>query len=180
LLRVSVIESLEGVVFEHFFKECAILGFVNNTSGESMKFDWAIQERRGKFWGVYKGEELIAVSGCHWIPEINDRAFRIQYRACELPRRDTKRGLSKGHFNSMTFREVIPHQLSWINSLGDYDFYISTNHDNRNHRAMELMAKQGFLTKEREMILFHVPQTIWKLNEDYYKDVRATIGNYTI
>lgn len=165
---------------ENFFLECQRLGFKNNTSAEKIKYNWATTQRSGKFWGLRIGEKMISMAGCHHLPEINANAFRIQFRGCELPGSDLKKTLSRAHFNSSTFRELLPLQIQWVRSLGEYDLYITVNHDNRNHRAMELMARQGFLSYADSRMLFDTPQTIWKFNTEYYETVRKKIRSFVI
>lgn len=161
-----------------FFSQCRELGYTNNISRNSIKFDWVVNERRGRFWTLALADRIIAMAGCHWFPEVHERAYRIQFRGCELPGMDPKKSLSKGQFNSCTFRELIPYQIRWIQSLGDYEMFLTTNHDNKNHRTMQLMARQGYLTHFRSGPLFGVEQTIWKFNLEKYLAVRARITSY--
>ena len=62
----------------------------------------------------------MACAGCLEFPEVSSNAFRIQYRGCEIPGTDIKKTLSKSHFNSSTFRELIPYQIQWCNNKIKY------------------------------------------------------------
>ncbi len=177
-MTVEILEDPSASDIQAFFKQCSGRGYCNNVSAESIKFYWAVDERRGRFWILRHRGVIVAMAGCHWIPEIHPTAFRIQFRGCEIPGTDVKKTLSKGQFNSSTFRELIPYQLSWIQEQGEYDIFLSVNLDNRNHRSMELLEKQGFLEFHKRGELFHTLQTIWKFNVDHYNTVRSKVGTY--
>ncbi len=163
-----------------FFKECERLGIENNVSLKSIKYDWTINERKGMFWTVHHEGRMIGMSGCHWMPEIKENAFRILFRGCELPFSDIKKGLSRSQFNSFNFREVIPFQIDWLKSQNqNFEPFITTNLSNPNNRAMELIAKQGFLTKYCEGEFFYTEQIVWKFNTDHYFNIRSKIKTYT-
>ena len=164
---------------QSFYQSCSQLGYVNNVSPDSMKFDF-VHQRFGNYWGLELNNNLVAVAGCLEFPEVSSDAFRIQFRGCELPGTDVKKTLSKSHFNSSTFRELIPYQIQWANKFGCDNLYLTTNIDNKNHRAMQLIAKQGFLNLYSEQMLFGVEQAIWKLDNEKYIRERKKLGVYTI
>ena len=116
-MKVVEITDPETPVVQQFFEKCRSHNFVNNISAKTIKFNWVVNERFGKFWGILDCGSMIGMAGCHWMPEIHDLAFRILFRGCELPGADKKKTLSRSHFNSMNFREVIPYQLEWVRSL---------------------------------------------------------------
>ena len=64
--------------------------------------------------------------------------------------------------------------------MGSEELYLTTNLDNKNHRAMQLIAKQGYLSLHSEEILFGKEQAIWSFNIDKYITERKKIGRYTI
>lgn len=177
-MLAKTIDDIHHPDIQRFFAECQTLGFSNNVSSESIKYHWTRNERKGCFWALYIQERIVGMAGCHWMPEIHEKAFRIQFRGCEIPGTDPKKTLSRSHFNSMTFRELIPLQLNWIEQFGEYEVFLSTNHDNKNHRAMQLIAQQGFLTEFDVGEYFSVQQTIWKFNSQHYKSVRSKIKSY--
>ena len=165
-----------------FCDKCKDLGYQNNSSFEAMRLDWC--KEVGQYWCAIKDNEIIAVAGCHPLPEVERNAWRIMFRGCELPGNDTFKGLGKGDWNSITQREFIPLMIKWIPSD---ELYITTNIDHehsngkaaRNHRLMGLLAKQGILDNHGDMFLNSVNQTVWKLNIDEYTRRRERIkGNY--
>ena len=169
---------------EEFCKECKNLGYANNSNFEAMKLEWCKQ--RGEYWCAIKEDTIVAVAGCHPLPEVGPNAWRILFRGCELPQNDTFKGLGKGDWNSITQREFIPVMINWCPSD---QLYITTNtyheHSNgkasRNHRLMGLLAKQKILDKHSEMMLYYTEQTVWKLNIKEYTRRRSLLkGNYVV
>jgi len=176
---LDVINNLNEYDLTYFFNQCKTYGFVNNTSRSAMKLDF-VKERFGNMWGLEKNGFLIACAGCLEFPEVSDNAYRIQFRGCEIPGSDIKKSLSKSHFNSSTFRELIPYQIEWCYKMGSDELYLTSNIDNKNHKAMQLIAKQGYLNLYKETILFNVQQAIWRFNIDKYIMERKKLGIYTI
>lgn len=169
---------------ETFCKEAKKLGYENNASLKAMKFDWC--KENGEYFCAIKDEKIVAVAGCHPLPEVEQDAWRIMFRGCELPQSDTFTGLGKGDWNSITQREMIPLFINWCPSS---KLYITTNthheHSNgksaRNHKLMGLLAKQKILDKHSEMLLYYTEQTIWKLNiEEYTRRRNLLKGKYVV
>lgn len=181
MLTVHTLQSINQESLNRFFQQCESLGYKNNTSLIAIRADF-VRQRQGNIWFLCKQEEIIGMSGCHRFDEIDPTSFRLQFRGCEIPGTDVKVGLSRSHFNSSTFRELIPYQLEWIHKMG-YDknnVYLSANTNNKNHRAMCLIEKQGFLTKFKEGELFGADQTIWKFNTEHYEKVREKVTSYVV
>lgn len=181
MLKVLTLQTIQSNILDEFFEKCKELNYVNNVSLESIRSNFALS-REGNIWFLVKEDKIIGMAGCHRFDEIDPTSFRIQFRGCELPGQDVKQGLSRSHFNSSTFRELIPYQLKWIEEKGydKHNVYLSANLDNRNHRAMTLIEKQGFLTRYKDDILFGVPQTVWKFNTSHYEQVRKGITSYVV
>lgn len=181
MLTVHTLQSINKESLTRFFQQCTTLGYKNNTSLVSIRADF-VKQRQGNIWFLCKGEEIIGMSGCHRFDEVDPKSFRIQFRGCEIPGTDVKTGLSRSHFNSSTFRELIPYQLQWIHNMGfdKNNVYLSANKDNKNHLAMSLIEKQGFLTKFKEGVLFGADQTIWKFNTEHYEKVREKVTSYVV
>lgn len=149
-----------------------------------MKLLWCKQI--GEYWCAIKDNKIIAVAGCHPLPEVSPNAWRIMFRGCEIPGTDTFKGLSKGDWNSITQREFIPLMIKWCSSN---ELYITTNinHDHsngkapRNHRLMRLLAKQGILDNCGDIVLNNTEQTLWKLNISEYTERRNKLtGKYVV
>ena len=156
---------------EIFCQQAKDIGYENNTSLEAMKFNWC--NDWGKWFCAIKNNKIIAVGGCHPLPEVSPDAWRILFRGCELPNKDTHKGLSRYNWYSITWREFIPQFIKWCPSK---ELYITTNIDNehsngkatRNHKLMGLLAKQNILDKHNDMVLYYTEQTVWKLNISEY------------
>ena len=161
---------------EAFCKEAKALGYTNNSSLKAMKYDWC--KENGEYFCTLKNDRIIAVAGCHKLPEVNDAAWRILFRGCELPGTSPYKGLNKGDWNSITQRDFIP---VFINYCPSDELYISTNISNehsgkalRNHKIMNILAKQkdAYIDNVCDMVLNQTQQTIWKLNIDQYTNRR--------
>ena len=157
---------------EMFCKKCYHLGYTNNASIEAMRYDWC--KENGEYFCAIKDDDIIAVAGCHTLPEVDDNGWRILFRGCELPGASPYKGLNKGDWNSITQRDFIPKFIDYIPSE---DLYISTNISNehsgkalRNHKIMNILAKQkdAYIDNMGDMVLNQTQQTIWKLNIDQY------------
>jgi len=169
---------------EIFCDKAKELGYTNNSSLKAMKYDWC--KEQGEYFCAIRDDEIVAVAGCHPLPEVGPNAWRIMFRGCELPQTDTFKGLGKGDWNSITQREMIPKFIEWIPSD---ELYITTNTDHehsngkasRNHRLMGLLARQGILYYEGRMILHQTEQALWKLNIDEYTNRRSRLkGKYVL
>ena len=169
---------------EIFCDKAKELGYTNNSSLKAMKYDWC--KEQGEYFCAIRDDEIVAVAGCHPLPEVGPNAWRIMFRGCELPQTDTFKGLGKGDWNSITQREMIPKFIEWIPSD---ELYITTNTDHehsngkasRNHRLMGLLARQGILYYEGRMILNQTEQALWKLNIDEYTNRRSRLkGKYVL
>ena len=169
---------------EIFCDKAKELGYTNNSSLKAMKYEWC--KEQGEYFCAIRDDDIIAVAGCHPLPEVGPNAWRIMFRGCELPQTDTFKGLGKGDWNSITQREMIPRFIEWCPSD---ELYLTTNtvheHSNgkasRNHRLMGLLAKQKILDKHSEIVLYYTEQTVWKLNIKEYTRRRSLLkGNYVV
>jgi len=179
-MRIEVIQDKHLEMIQEFCNNCKELGYVNNSSFKQMRLLWC--KANGEYWCAIKQGKIVAVAGCHTLPEVSKSAYRILFRGCELPRSDNFKGLGKAQWNSITFRDFVPQFIKYLpNSL----LYITTNIDNdhsngrssRNHRTMNLMSKQGILDNCGDMFLNNTNQTLWRLNTSEYLRRRERIGN---
>ena len=150
--------------------KCNDIGYTNNASFKAMKLEWC--KNWGEYYCAIKEDQIIAVAGCHPLPEISKNGWRILFRGCELPGSSPYKGLNKGDWNSITQRDFIP---LFINYCPSDELYLSTNISNehsgkaiRNHKLMGLLAKQGILIKICDTMLYYTKQTVWKLNIKEY------------
>lgn len=165
---------------EVFCKKAKELGYVNNSSLKLMRYDWC--KENGEFYCAIKGDDIVAVAGCHTLPEFSPNAWRIMFRGCELPGASPYKGLNKGDWNSITQRDFIP---EFINYIPSEELYISTNISNehsgkalRNHKIMNILARQkdAYIIDVCDMMLNNVHQTIWKLNIEQYLSRRSKLN----
>ena len=169
---------------ETFCNKAKELQYQNNVSLAAMKYEWC--KAQGEYFCAIRDDEIVAVAGCHPLPEVGPNAWRIMFRGCELPQTDTFKGLGKGDWNSITQREMIPRFIEWCPSD---ELYLTTNTDHehsngkasRNHRLMGLLAKQGILDKHSDITLYYTEQTVWKLNILEYTTRRNRLrGKYVL
>jgi len=161
-----------------FCQVCAKLGYRNNSDFVKMKLDWCL-ETDGQFHLTYADKKLIAVSGCHPLPEIGSNTYRVLFRGATIEK-NLLDVVSKTHMNSLVFLLHIPRQIEWASSRGADQFVITTNWVNpditsmeSSHRVMKLLEKQGILECLVEKTeLFYTTQTVWKLNVEKYFQIR--------
>lgn len=183
-MKIEVLQDKHLDMLQVFCNKCKELGYQNNQSFQAMKLLWC--KSQGEYFCAVKDNEIVAVAGCHPLPEVSPNAWRIMFRGCELPMQDTFTGLGKGDWNSITQREMIP---KFIEYCPTDELYITTNtyheHSNgkaaRNHKLMGLLARQGILDKHGEMMLYYTEQTVWKLNiEEYTRRRNKLKGRYVV
>jgi len=91
-----------------------------------------------------------------------------------LPNTSPYKGLSKGNWTSITWRDFVP---VYIKNCPTNKLYITTNISNehsgkalRNHKIHILLEKQNMVSKVCDMVLYYTDQTVWKLNiEEFTK-----------
>ena len=160
---------------ETFCKECENLGYMNNVSLKTMKFDQAI------FFGAYDGTRIVSLAGVHKLPEINEHAYRCLFRGAQLPTYTPV--WSMNIFDSgIHFSQFIYMQIIYVLEFDkDAEFYISTNINKSSagksykmHKIMmPRLAKQGYWDLiDSNIMLFNTEQSLWKINVQYYMEAR--------
>ena len=129
-----------------FCNECNKLGYKNNASFKAMKLEWC--KNWGEYYCAIKDNKIIAVAGCHPLPEISKNGWRILFRGCELPKTSPYKGLNKGNWNTITWRNFIPVFIDYCPSK---ELYITTNisneHSSKAPNQLMVLAEQGIQTK---------------------------------
>jgi hypothetical protein len=165
---------------EQYFKKCSSHGFKNNASAEAIKLDWCL-DLGGQFFLTYADDQVVSVSGCHPLPELGEKVYRILFRGATLPQyQNFLNVVSKTHMNSITFLHHVPKEIDWAKEVGYTKFVVTTNWDNpeipsmnKSHRTFKLLERQGIVKCLEEKIkLFYTDQTVWELNVDRYQKVR--------
>ena len=164
-----------------FCNQCKILGYKNNESLEAMRLDWCIRSK-GQFFLTYADKNLISISGCHPLPQVDNKTFRILFRGATLKDYQNSLGVvNKYHLTSIPFYSHIPLQIKWGLTKGYNSFCITTNWNNpdgidsmsHSHRVFQYLERQGLVDCLIERVnLYSVDQTVWKLNIDRYLEVR--------
>tara|TARA_B100001057_G_scaffold156527_1_gene156986 strand:+ start:8074 stop:8601 length:528 start_codon:yes stop_codon:yes gene_type:complete len=172
-MKVSTLNQWTGAAVKKFCKECEALGYLNNSSLQTMKYEWC--KEQGEYWGAWHNEKLISVAGAHPLPEVSENAVRVLFRGCQI--QSPHKGLNASHMNSVPFRDILPHQIEMYK---ENDLYITTNishdasgHMHKTHRVMQLLEKRGIVDLHIEsMNLYNTDQSVWKLNKDRYNEIR--------
>lgn len=162
-------------MIEDFCRECSLLGYKNNESLESMKFNFAT------FFAALDNEKIISLAGVHPLPEVNKNAWRCLFRGAQLPGYTPQ--WSMNIFKSgIQFSQLLYRQIQYVKKINDKsEFYISTNLNSntgaKSHRMnsviMPRISKLGVWSLHTEnMMLYHVPQNLWKLDVSKYLHLR--------
>jgi hypothetical protein len=174
-MRVDIIGDDDTEDLLYFCNQCDLLGYENNKDLKSIRYD--LVKKTGNFWGAWHNNKLIAIAGAHPLPEVNENAYRVLFRGCQLY--SPHKTLNSCHMNSVPFGDILPHQ---IKKYYDHELYTTTNvsHDasgkmHRTHKVMSLLNKKGIVSYSHNMILFNVEQSIWKINKDRYLDLRKRL-----
>ena len=152
-----------------FIKECDKLGFKNNNSLDTMKFDWCL-DMHGAWFATFDNNKIVGISGAHPFRD----GYRALFRGAQLYSRPG--GLSKNHMNCWMFYYHLPMVIdACINPI-----YVTTNIDNdasgkmlKLNKLYYILSKKGFFDLISTEEIYGVQQNIWKLNKEYYMDVRS-------
>lgn len=165
---------------EKFCERCQSLGYKNNQDLEAMRLTWCLGTG-GRFFMTYANDQIISLSGCHPLREVDKKTYRILFRGASLPEgQNWSKIVSKSHMNSIPFFFHIPLQIKWAAELNYERFVITTNWKNQDivsmdssHRVLALLSRQGIVNcLIDKMTLFGTTQTVWELNLEKYFDAR--------
>jgi len=162
-------------IIEDFCQECSLLGYKNNESLESMKFNFAT------FFAALHNGKIISLAGVHPLPEVNKNAWRCLFRGAQLPGYTPQWSMnifkSGIHFGQLLYR-----QIKHVQSIDpSAEFYISTNLESttgaKSHRMNDVMmpriAKMGIWHLHAENVtLYYVQQNLWKIDIETYMMLR--------
>jgi hypothetical protein len=146
-----------------------------------MKLDWCLSIG-GQFFLTYLDNNVISVSGCHPLPEIDQSTYRMVFRGATLNKyQNILNIVSKTHMNSIPFLYHMPRQIDWAKEQGYDNFVITTNIDNENipsmnksHSVLNLLSRQGLVECIIDKTtLFYSDQSVWKINVEKINAVRA-------
>ena len=155
-------------------KFCCSQNYSNNISLEKMKWDWC------PFWcAAFDGDKIISIAGAHELPEVSPNAYRLLFRGAQLP--GYTLGVGRNIFKTgIQLSYLLPLQITWaIQQNPDAELYITTNVNNdggkskrMNDTMMPMLAKTGIWQLEKSMMLYYVPQQLWRIDIKKYDEVR--------
>lgn len=173
LYEVRQLHKKDTSYINEFLKKCSNLGFKNNTSLDTIKFDWCIKEG-GSWWGVFKKDELISMSGMHPFKD----GYRVLFRGAQVEKRAVQ-GLNRYQFQSWGMWKELPMQIEWAKWHDKDKIYITTNVSNdasgkmnRIHKAFSALHKAGVVEYLGDEEIFFTHQSVWRVNIQKYFEVR--------
>lgn len=153
---------------------CFSQNYSNNTSLEKMKWDWC------PFWcAAFDGDKIVSIAGAHKLPEVSPNAYRLLFRGAQLP--GYTLGVGRNIFKTgIQLSYLLPLQITWATKQNpDAELYITTNVNNdggkskrMNDTMMPMLAKTGIWQLETSMMLYYVPQRLWRIDIKKYEEVR--------
>ena len=153
-----------------YVKQCELLGFKNNKTLKAMKWDWCL-EQGGMWHATYDNETILSITGIHPFKD----GYRALFRGAQLFPRKVK-GLNRYQMQSWGIYAHLPLQIEYAS---DKPLYITTNAKNdesgrmnRIHNSFAQMAKGGMVDYISDQQIYHTKQSIWKLNNDKYFEIR--------
>lgn len=173
MARYLVSQDFEKYNLTKFMSKCNELGFKNNSSLKEMRWDW-VKKNFGDFWAFIKDDDIIAISGCHPFPGMENDTYRIGYRSAVLPGEDPFKGISKYGYNAIPNRILFQYQIRFGQLIGIDNFILTTNSDKDGHLHMSHVMEQRInkCTNLSEYlgdrIIFGVKQSLWKYNIKEY------------
>jgi|TARA_B100001013_G_scaffold319802_1_gene228896 hypothetical protein len=146
----------------------------NNTSLEKMKWDWCL--KNGTWTVAIYEDKIVSIAGIHDLPEVGFNCYRCLFRGAQLP--GYTLGTGRDIFKTgIHLTHLLNLQIDWAPKSAD--LFISTNINDdggksqrMNNTIMPLLAKRGIWTLDKEMELYNVPQNLWRINVERYKEER--------
>lgn len=166
------IKTVDPLVTE-FMSQCEKLGYTNNISSKSMKFDWCINEMDGSWWATIKNNQIVAMSGVHKFMD----GYRALFRGAQIQTRPFH-ALNKYQLQNYAFVFHLDKQIQWASGS---PVYITTSiHDSKDrsgkmsriHRSALLLEKQGVFEFVKTEEIYYVEQAIWKIDVKKYYEIR--------
>lgn len=184
ILRIATENDID--LIKKFCDECKELGFLNNQSLKSIKWDWI--QSVGKYYiGIdLQLNKIFTIAGYHPLPEIDNHSWRILFRGAQLPGYAFK-AFSKNQLKtSLHFAHILYYQINDILTLdAEAKIYMSTNViDNKdapksarlNRSTTPILEAQGLITLEvKDVELYYTRQNLWRINVEEYMRQRNEI-----
>lgn len=173
MTKYLVTQDFSKYNLDKFMAKCDELGYENNSSRQAMKMDW-VTANMGAFWAFVKNDNIIAISGCHPFPGMEDDTYRIGYRSAVLPGEDPFKGISKYGYNAIPNRVLFQYQIRFGQMMGVENFILTTNSDRDGHLHMSHVMEQRINKYTNlseylgDRIIFNHKQSLWKYNISVY------------
>lgn len=162
---------------------CKSQNFSNNTSLKKMKWEWVLEE--GAWTVATHKDKIVSIAGIHELPEVSPDAYRCLFRGAQLP--GYTLGTGRDIFKTgIQLSQLLNLQINWaLEQNLNAELYISTNINDdggkskrMNNTMMPLLARRGIWKLEQSMMLFNVPQRLWRINVLKYMEERnLSLGN---
>lgn len=164
-------------------KFCKSQNFSNNISLKKMKWEWVLEE--GAWTVATHKDKIVSIAGIHKLPEVSPDAYRCLFRGAQLP--GYTLGTGRDIFKTgIQLSQLLNLQINWaLEQSLNAELYISTNINDdggkskrMNDTMMPLLARRGIWKLEQSMMLFNVPQRLWRINVLKYMEERnLSLGN---
>ena len=153
---------------------CKSQNYSNNTSLEAMKWEWCL--RNGAWTVAIHEDKIISIAGIHDLPEVGHNCYRCLFRGAQLP--GYTLGTGRDIFKTgIQLSYLLNLQIEWAPKSAD--LFISTNINDDGGRSqrmndtmMQLLAKRGIWSLDQQIELYNVPQNLWRINVQRYKEER--------
>jgi hypothetical protein len=155
---------------EDFAVRCGELGYGNNDSLHSMKYQWC-KDVGGAWWAAYQNGNIVSIAGCHPFRD----GYRFVFRGAQTVAH--RRGLSRDHASSIPWCVLMPEQIAYCGGVAEMSTpaYITTNvsHDssgkmNRTHRVLHHLSHRGTVDYVGDDTIYNTLQSVWRLNVGRY------------
>ena len=152
-----------------FSSDCYRMGFMNNKSLIAMKWDWCLEN--GAWFGTMENDSIISMSGCHQFKD----GYRALFRGAQIKTKPIN-CLNRYQMQSYCVADQLPLQIKYAEGA---PIYITTNVSNdasgrmnRIHKSFVQIAKGGMVDYIGDEEIFYTKQSVWKLNEEKYFEIR--------
>ena len=95
-----------------FTVRCGELGYGNNDSLHSMKYQWC-KDVGGAWWAAYQNGNIVSVAGCHPFRD----GYRFVFRGAQTVAH--RRGLSRDHASSIPWCVLMPEQIAYCGGVAE-------------------------------------------------------------
>lgn len=109
----------DDLLLRNYMIECSKRGFNNNTSTESLKFNYF---ETSAFFAAVENNKIRTLSGVHNFDYDNKRYYRVGFRAATIYDETYKPKMTKNFYkSSLQFGVLFPIQMMWILKNVDSD-----------------------------------------------------------